>query len=358
MTRSLTSILTKTASALKTQIFYTYCDRDEQKAMRHQNTYEKTSILPLNNPTLVILAAGMGSRYGGLKQLDPVGPNGEVLLDYSIHDALQAGFNNIVFVIRKEIETTFKEHIKNRYAHYHQALKMRFVFQELTDLPTKNALPTMRTKPWGTGHALLAARHLVTSAFAVINADDYYGPSGYKLLANFFSHPPASTPILHHKSPSLTSDLNQQRAYAMVAYPLKKTLSEHGAVSRGMCEITENHDLIQITECPSIHTSDSRIVSEEKDHSSIPLTGEEWVSLNFWGFTPDIFSLLEEEFANFLTSQESLMTAEFYLPTAINNLIQKKKIAVKLIPTQDPWLGLTHPADITHVKHALSSLPV
>lgn len=326
--------------------------------MRNHTKNDLRDTCHLNNLTLVILAAGMGSRYGGLKQLDPVGPHGEVLLDYSIHDALQAGFNNIVFVIRKEIEKTFKEHVKNRYAHYHQALKMHFVFQELTDLPTKNALPTMRAKPWGTGHALLAARHLVTSAFAVINADDYYGPSGYKLLANFFSHPPASTPILHHKSPSLASDLDQQRAYAMVAYPLKKTLSEHGAVSRGVCQITENHDLIQIIECPSIRTSDSRIVSEEKDHSSIPLTGEEWVSLNFWGFTPDIFSLLEEEFADFLTSQENLTTAEFYLPAAINNLIQTKKITVKLLPTQDPWLGLTHPADITHVKHALSSLPV
>lgn len=311
--------------------------------MKQHNDHHSQCSPIMNKLTLVILAAGMGSRYGGLKQLDPVGPHGEVLLDYSVHDALLAGFNEIVFVIRKEIETAFQEHVSSRYAQNDRKLKIRFAFQELDDLPKKDLLPLARSKPWGTGHALLAARHLITSPFAVINADDYYGPSGYRLLKDFLLLP-------------ASLDLNQKNSYAMIAYALKNTLSEHGAVSRGVCKATKDHDLIEITECTSIRQLAGGIVTEEKDTSILSLTGEESVSLNFWGFTPDIFPLLENEFLDFVTCVENQTTAEFYLPTAINRLIDKKKISVKLLPTKDLWLGLTHPADITHVQEILASI--
>jgi UTP-glucose-1-phosphate uridylyltransferase len=296
--------------------------------------------------TLVILAAGMGSRYGGLKQLDPVGPHGEVLLDYSIHDAVIAGFTTIVFVIRKEIAHVFEEHITSRYTQQYPEVTIRFAFQELEDLPKPFSLSTNRSKPWGTGHALLAARHLLTSPFAVINADDYYGPSGYLLLKDF----------LLQLIPSASNLKIPQNRYAMVAYLLKNTLSEHGKVSRGICETTKDYFMIEITEQTSIHKRAEGIVAEEKDGSVIMLTGEEWVSLNFWGFTPDIFSYLEEEFTDFLTYQKDHLTAEFYLPSVVNKIIHEKNTSVKILPSQDPWFGLTHPADLRHVKNALVSL--
>ena len=297
--------------------------------------------LPLrsNDSALVILAAGMGSRYGGLKQLDPVGPNGEVLLDYSIHDAVQAGFSKIVFVIRKEIAQAFEEHIASRYAKNYPGLKIRFAFQELTDLPKNIPFPSQRSKPWGTGHALLAARHEVTTPFAVINADDYYGPSGYHLLQNFF----------------LQLQLLTSTTYAMVAYALKNTLSEHGNVSRGVCQANAENFLIDITERTSIRKTPAGIVAEEKN-DTLCLTGEEWVSLNFWGFTPDIFPHLEQGFADFLACEENHASAEFYLPSLVNKLVHEKKASVKLLRSEDPWFGLTHPADLARVKKALASL--
>ncbi|KAB2644884.1 MAG: NTP transferase domain-containing protein [Verrucomicrobia bacterium] len=296
--------------------------------------------------TLVILAAGMGSRYGKLKQLDPVGPDGEALLDYSIHDAVQAGFGEIVFVIRKEIAHLFEDHIASRYAKQYPGITIRFAFQELKDLPKPFSLSRMRSKPWGTGHALLAVRHLVTSAFVVINADDYYGPSGYLLLKDF----------LLQLSLSISNGEQDQNRYAMVAYLLKNTLSEHGKVSRGVCRATQDYFMIDITEQTSIHKTAEGIVSDNKEGSSIMLTGEEWVSLNFWGFTPAIFSFLEKEFTDFLTFHLDDPKAEFYLPSVVNKMIHEKSASVKLLPSQDPWFGLTHPSDLVHVKNALLSL--
>ncbi|MFZ4115607.1 MAG: NTP transferase domain-containing protein [Chthoniobacterales bacterium] len=295
--------------------------------------------------TLVVLAAGMGSRYGGLKQLDPVGPHGEALLDYSVHDAAEAGFTEILFVIRKEIETLFQKHLKNRYTHRYSHLKINSVFQEVTDLPKQFSFPIARSKPWGTGHALLATRNHVTTPFAVVNADDYYGPSGYRLLKNFLLQlkVPTSTTTRHHST------------YAMVAYALKNTLSKHGSVSRGICKTTKAHFISDIIERISIRKTSTGIIAEEKNEA-LPLSGEEWVSLNFWGFTPDIFSYLEQAFADFLKNKENHTSAEFYLPSAVNKLVHQKKISVKLLPTQDPWFGLTHPADVAHVKKALARI--
>ncbi len=288
--------------------------------------------------TLIILAAGMGSRYGGLKQLSPVGPREEILLDYSVADAVSAGFTEVVFVIRRQIETAFDEMIGTRYKAVFPELAVHYVFQDPTDLPEYFSLPEGRTKPWGTGHALLAARNQVKRPFAVINADDYYGPEGYRLLKKFLEEP------------------KKTGSYAMVAYSLKNTLSEHGSVSRGICEVDTNHFLSNITERTSIHATSSGIVAKEKNGTLIPLTGNEWVSLNFWGFTPDIFPHLEKEFSQFLEQQENHATAEFYLPSAVSTFIQEKKATVQLLPTSAPWFGLTHPDDLTHVRQALTNL--
>lgn len=296
-------------------------------------------VAPLFFMILVVLAAGLGSRYGGLKQLTPVGPNGEILLDYSVADAVRAGFSEIVFVIRRDIEEAFHRAIGSRYQTAYRDVKVRYVFQELTDLPEKINLPLSRTKPWGTGHALLAARHHVTTPFAVINADDYYGTAGYKLLNDFFKT--ASSPT----------------SYAMIAYALKKTLSEHGSVSRGICDVDAAHFLTSITERTSIHRTSSAIVAEEKNGTIIPLPEQAWVSLNFWGLTPAIFPQLEEKFFQFLQQGKNISSAEFYLPSAISQLIEEKRASVRLFPTSDPWFGLTHPDDLAFVKKELALIP-
>ncbi len=287
--------------------------------------------------TLVVLAAGMGSRYGGLKQLDAVGPSGETLLDYSVYDAVRAGFSELVFIIRKEIETSFRMMVADRYTKAFPKLRVTYVFQELTDLPKNINLPENRTKPWGTGHALLAARHIVNTPFAVINADDYYGSLGYRLLANF---------------------LQQARPahYAMVGYPLKNTLSAFGAVSRGVTESTSDGFLKKITEQTELQANDQEVVAMQSTGEKISFTGEELVSLNFWAFMPDFFPQLEKLFEEFLC--EALKTPnatnlEFYLPAAVNQLIVEKKVSVKLLRTDDPWFGLTHPSDLSQVKTAL-----
>ncbi|OHE77927.1 MAG: hypothetical protein A3F67_09125 [Verrucomicrobia bacterium RIFCSPHIGHO2_12_FULL_41_10] len=286
----------------------------------------------------------MGSRYGGLKQLDPVGPRGEILLDYSVYDAVAAGFSEVIFIIRKDIEEAFRQTIGDRYRDAFPELKVRYAFQELHDLPEGFTPPVGRTKPWGTGHALLAARRLVQSPFAVINADDYYGASGYRVLQQFLTK-------ASHGS------------YAMVGYHLKNTLSEHGSVSRGICHSRSDEFLINIIERTTIRRASGKncIVAEEKDGQIIHLTGEELVSLNFWGFTPDLFVHLEKEFSKFLKDhlhEENQLTAEFYLPSAINNLIKKETASVRLFPTSDPWFGLTYPADLPQVKKALQRMVV
>ncbi len=284
--------------------------------------------------TLLILAAGMGSRYGGLKQLDPVGPCGETLLDYSVYDAVRAGFSEIVFIIRKEIEEPFRNMIGERYVRAFPTLKVTYVFQKMDDLPSGFKVPEDRVKPWGTGHALLAARHLVKTPFAVINADDYYGSSGYHFLADF-----------------LTEAMPAH--YAMVGYPLKNTLSSFGAVSRGVTESTSDGCLKKITEQTELRAVNREIVATEATGEKISFTGEELVSLNFWAFLPDFFPQLEKLFEDFLL--EALKTTkatslEFYLPSAVSQLIAEKKISVKLLRTNDPWFGLTHPSDLPQVK--------
>ena len=280
--------------------------------------------------TLVVLAAGMGSRYGGLKQLDPVGPSGEIILDYSVSDALKAGFTKVVFVIRRGMLDLFRDTVGSRYE---GKLLVEYAFQELEPLPGGRVSPPGREKPWGTGHAVLAARMVVTGSFAVINADDYYGPSGFRELAAY-----------------LKSSTNGH--YAMVGYRLDRTLSDYGTVSRGICRADYQGYLIDITERTAIARRPRGIVAE--GNPPVQLEGSEPTSMNFWGFTSDLFDHLERLFDEFLEERGSDLKTEFYLPAAVSSLIASGEATVRLLHSQDPWFGLTYPEDRPHVVKALS----
>ena len=279
-------------------------------------------------PALLVLAAGMGSRYGGLKQIDPVGPSGETILDYSVFDALRAGFGKIVFVIRRDFEATFREKIGAKYA---GRIAVDYVFQSLDMLPPGIAVPAGREKPWGTGHATWCAREAMQEPFAVINADDFYGSDSFRQLSVFLGN--ASGPMA-----------------AMVGFELAKTLSENGAVSRGVCEVAPDGALLEVTECTGI-----------LPHEVGPgrkLSGETIVSMNCWGFTPEIFPKLDERFRSFLASAlvEAPTKAEFYLPGAVSDLIAWKEAVVHVLPTASAWFGVTYREDKPRVMEALSEL--
>jgi len=283
--------------------------------------------------TLVVLAAGMGSRYGGLKQLDPVGPSGEIILDYSVRDALLAGFTKVVFVIRREMLEQFRDSVGTRYE---GKIPVEYAFQELEPLPGGRVSPVGRTKPWGTGHAVLAAKTVVRGSFAVINADDYYGPSGFAKLALFLQ-------------------AAEQGQYSMVGYRLEKTLSDHGSVSRGICRSNSAGYLVDITERTAIEKQGGKIVAAATP--PVSLSGDEPTSMNFWGFTPDLFSRLERLFEEFLEVRGEDLKAEFYLPGAVSDLIALGEVSVKLLQTDDSWYGLTYPEDRPLVVRALAGLP-
>ncbi len=270
------------------------------------------------NYDLVILAAGMGSRFGGLKQVQPVGPHGELIIEYSIFDALRAGFDRLVLVIRRDIEADFRATIGRRLE---SRIAVDYVYQELTDVPAAyQAAAAARTKPWGTGHAVLAARHAVRRPFAVINADDFYGATGYRALATHFAS---------------TSD------YALVGYPLQQTLSEHGAVSRGVCAVDAAGRLRHITELTKIEKVAGGVRYLDAAGVARPLTGDETVSVNFWGFTPAVLPQLEGLFADFLAARGADPKAEFYLPTAISDLNERGAAKVALLRSESAWVGIT-----------------
>ena len=231
-------------------------------------------------PTLLVLAAGMGSRYGGLKQIDPVGPSGEIIIDYSIFDALRANFGKVVFIIRRDIEAVFKETIGTRFE---GKIPVEYAYQDKNDLPEGFSVPAERAKPWGTGHAILAARDVVKEPFAVINADDFYGRSGYKLLGDYLSNMKEATPA----------------NYCMVGYILRNTLSEHGTVARGVCTCDNDSFLKKVVEMTKIEKTGNSARNIEPENS-VELSGEEIVSLNLWGFTPSIFGDLQRLFKDFL----------------------------------------------------------
>jgi UTP-glucose-1-phosphate uridylyltransferase len=282
--------------------------------------------------TLVVLAAGMGSRYGGLKQLEPVGPSGEIILDYSVSDAIKAGFNKVVFVIRRGMLELFQDVVGSRYE---GLMAVEYAFQELEPLPGGRVSPPGREKPWGTGHAVLASRSVVRGPFAVINADDYYGPSGFIELAAFLQ--------------SATSS-----QYAMVGYRLDQTLSDNGSVSRGICRADNHGYLISITERTAISRTARGIMAEGTP--PIQLDGSEPTSMNFWGFMPDLFDHLERLFDEFLEENGNDPKAEFYLPAAVSSLIGTGDAKVRLHSSSDPWFGLTYPEDRPMVVEALAAI--
>jgi NDP-sugar pyrophosphorylase family protein len=287
----------------------------------------------MTSPALLILAAGMGNRYGGLKQIDAVGPGGETIIDYSIYDALQAGFRKLVFVIRKDIEQQFKEAIGARFG---KRTTVEYAFQELDMLPSGFSVPAGRTKPWGTMHAILTAASAISEPFAVINADDYYGPEGYRALAQHLQ--------------SGTMD------YAMVGFVLRNTLSAFGAVSRGVCQISDDDFLQGVVELTNIERGGAHVRNIGAAGRTTRLTGNEVISMNMWGFTPRIFRQLREHFQKFLELNISNIQSESYLPSVVNELVHAGEARVKVLRTNDSWAGVTYREDHPRVVETICHL--
>ncbi len=292
----------------------------------------------MNKPVLVVMAAGMGSRYGGLKQIEPLGPNGEIIIDYSIHDAKKAGFETVVFIIKSSIEKDFKEAVGKRIE---KTMNVLYVFQEVNDLPLGYTLPENREKPWGTAHAICAVRHVVNSPFAVINADDYYGPSAFSEVYNYLSSEKESNPY----------------PFAMVAYNLKNTLTENGYVSRGVCSVDENDKLVEVIERTNIEKTSSGAAYLEND-KYIDIDENSYVSMNLWGFTSEFITESWDGFSKFLDKAiiENPLKGEYYLPSVVTNLIENNKAEVTVLKSRDRWYGVTYKEDKDSVKSALKAM--
>ena len=287
-------------------------------------------------PTLLIMAAGMGSRYGSLKQVDSFGPSGETIMDYSMYDAIRAGFGRVVFVIRRSIEEEFK---RTLLAHYRDKIDIDYVFQELDQVPDGVAVPERREKPWGTGHAVMVAASKVDAPFAVINADDYYGAQSFQRMADYL------TP--------LAADSTD---YCLLGYQLNNTLSDHGYVSRGVCQTDSEGYLQQVTERTRIYRTDDGGIVYEEDGQQVPLTGQETVSMNLMGFAPSVFKYFEEYFGNFIKERGHELKSEFYLPFVMNEVIQRNVARVEVIPTPDQWFGVTYHEDKAVAQKRLKDL--
>ena len=282
--------------------------------------------------SLVILAAGIGSRFGGLKQIDPVGTSGEFIIDYSIYDAIRAGFTRVVFVIRHDMEAAFRESIGSRISEH---IDVDYAFQELTDLPEGMVVPESRAKPWGTGHAVLAARDRIRNQFGVINADDFYGRRSYEVLSQF-----------------MDETVQDDSQYAMVGYSLEKTLSDHGTVSRGICKAGDDDFLQEVEEITKIGKGpEGVIVCDERE-----LKGNDIASMNIWGFKPSLFDHLSREFVEFMEKNGNQETTEFYLPAAIQGLITSGDARVKVLETSSIWMGITNREDKQKVVDRLQGL--
>jgi UTP-glucose-1-phosphate uridylyltransferase len=286
-------------------------------------------------PTLLILAAGMGSRFGGLKQIEPVGPNGETILEYSVYDAIRAGFGKVVFVIRESFAESFKQQFEPKLS---GKIDIKYVFQETSMLPNGFVLPENREKPWGTGHAVLMAQKVINEPFAVINADDFYGAGAYKVLSEYLSDK-----ILPQK-------------YTMVGYQLNKTLSEFGSVSRGICVTDESNQLIEITETHKIRPEEGKILCEASDSTTKELNGNEIVSMNFWGFHPSIFENIESQFIDFLEKNIDKPKSEFYIPFVVFEMIKRGNISVEVLSADSPWFGVTYKDDKPYVAEQIKDL--
>jgi choline kinase len=291
------------------------------------------------SPTLIVMAAGIGSRYGGLKQMDPIGPSGEIILDYSIYDALKSGFEHVVFVIRKDIETAFRNRVGRTIE---QHCDTTYVNQSIDDVPEGFLVPPDRHKPWGTGHAVFACRDVVHTPFAVINADDFYGRTSYRSLYTYLQ---------------TAKDSSTLYEYCMVGYVLKNTLTEYGHVARGICTVDENNFLVDVREHTHIERIGKKIQHQEPDGTWIELAEDMIVSLNMWGFTPSLFLELQERFPKFLAMHhDDILKAEFFLPNIVGDLITGQKARVKVLTTDEYWFGVTYKEDKTRVKDAIDAL--
>ncbi len=275
-------------------------------------------------PTLFILAAGMGSRYGGLKQLDGLGPSGETIMDYSVYDALRAGFGKIVFVIRKDFEQEFRDKIISKYEGH---VPVEVVFQSIDKLPEGFTPNPDRAKPWGTNHAVLMGKDVIKEPFGVINADDYYGADSFRILGDF-----------------LRSVADKKNCYCMIGFKIENTLSENGGVSRGLCEVDENGNLTGVKECHGIERKNGEMI-QVVEGENVPFPEDANVSMNMWGFTPDYFDYSEKAFVKFLNENQNELKAEFYIPSVVNDLIQDGTIELKVLETPSKWFGVTYAAD-------------
>ncbi len=293
----------------------------------------------MSAPELIVLAAGIGSRYGGLKQIEPIGPSGEIILDYSIYDAKHAGFGKIIFVIKRDVERAFRERIDQTIGKY---CETDYVYQELDDIPEGIKIPENRQKPWGTAHAVLSCKHKVDTTFAVINADDFYGRNAIQGLGNYLQNIQETTDAYN---------------FCMVGYLLKNTLTEHGYVARGVCKVDQDGYLLEVRERTRIQQFNEHVKYSEDGKKWIEIPGKSLVSLNLWGFTPVMFTELEERFPHFLVKNRgNLLTAEYFLPDVVNQLLDEKKTTVQVLKTQERWFGVTYQEDKIRVKNALNEL--
>lgn len=290
----------------------------------------------MNQPTLVILAAGMGSRYGGMKQIDGVGNHGEPIIEFSIYDAKQAGFENVVLIIKREHEEAFKQALTNKLE---GKINVHFAYQDMCNIPEGFTVPEGRVKPWGTTHALLACKGIVDGPFAIINADDFYGRDAYKVIYDF-----------------LTTEVKDNQ-YAMVGYPCINTLTDNGTVTRGLCQEDENKCLASIVEIQKIAKKDGHAVYEDNGEWK-EISDTSLVSMNFWGFTPAIFKDMEEIFAKFLQEhlEENPLKCEHVIPTAVGTLVAENKCSVKMLSSKDAWFGVTYKEDKPNVMQKIQEM--
>lgn len=286
-------------------------------------------------PTLLVLAAGMGSRYGGLKQLDAVGPGGETIVDFSVYDALRAGFGKVVFVVRRDFEDRFRELVTARFAH---RIDVALAFQELGALPAGFEVPANRDKPWGTGHAVLVAEDEVDGPFAVVNADDFYGARSFEIMADFLG------------------DAEAADTWAMVGFPLRETLSPHGGVNRGICEVDGEGRLLRVVERYGVVADDDGARVEGDDLDPQRLAGDALTSMNFWGLTPSVFERSRQGFEEFLSASHRDPEAEFGLPIFLDELVERGAARVRVLPGGGPWFGVTYPEDRERVTAAVRDL--
>ena len=292
----------------------------------------------MSNPTLVVMAAGIGSRYGGLKQIDPIGPNGEIIIDYSVYDALRAGFARVVFIVRDEIKDEFSALMGNKLA---GRCEVSYVIQRLDDLPGGYAVPEGRSKPWGTAHAVYACRDVIDGPFAVINADDFYGRDAYRLLYDYLVQ---------------ASDEGGVYDYCMVSYLLGKTLTKSGHVARGVCAVSDDDYLIEIHERKHIELFNGKPRYTEDGESWVRASPDAPVSMNMWGFTPSLISELAPRFSRFLAVMSDPNRDEYLLPEVVGELITEKRARVKVLPTKEQWFGVTYREDRPRVQKEIRAL--